>query len=74
MTDEENVINLKRCPRFETCSIPKCPLDEDMQNRVELSDDEICILRAEHRTKRVKGIKSATMKGLSKFICKKNLK
>lgn len=63
---------MKKCPRFETCSIPKCPLDELMNERVELLEDDICILRAKHRTKRVKGIKSAGMRGVAKFVCKKN--
>jgi len=26
-TEEENLINMKRCPRWENCSIPRCPID-----------------------------------------------
>ena len=74
MTDEENLENMKRCPRFEKCDIPKCPLDFYMSKRVELRDDERCVLRGKTKSKRVKGIKSAGMRGISKFIYKKNKK
>jgi len=74
MTDEENIENMKHCPRFESCDIPKCPLDFYMPKRVELREDERCVLRGEHKSKRVKGIKSAGMRGISKFIREKNKK
>uniref|UniRef100_A0A6M3Y1E0 Uncharacterized protein n=1 Tax=viral metagenome TaxID=1070528 RepID=A0A6M3Y1E0_9ZZZZ len=76
MTEEENLINIKRCPRFESCSIPKYPLDFWMSERIELPEDDQCPLRkilvkGKHR-KRIKGILSATMRGLSKFIPNRN--
>jgi hypothetical protein len=74
MTEAENLENLKRCPRFETCSIPKCPLDYYMQERVELPEDEICILRAKYRSKKAKGNMSATMRGIKRFVYEKNIK
>jgi len=74
MTDEENLENMKRCPRFESCDIPKCPLDFYMSERTELPEDERCVLRGEKKSKRVKGIKSAGMRGISKFIWEKNQK
>ena len=54
MTEEENNLNMRHCPRFESCSIPKCPLDYFMNERVELPDDKKCILIA-GRGKRVDG-------------------
>jgi len=74
MTDEKNLENMKRCPRFESCDIPKCPLDFYMSERVELPEDERCILRGKNKSKRVRGIKSAGMRGISKFIREKNQK
>jgi len=74
MTPEENVENMERCPRFQSCSIPKCPLDYWMNDRIELADEERCVIRGKTKSKRVKGIKSAGMRGVSKFIPKKNLK
>lgn len=71
ITEEENLINMKRCPRFESCSIPKCPLDFLMAERTELPEDERCPLKG-RRTKKTKGIKSATLGRLSKFIWEKN--
>jgi hypothetical protein len=71
ITEKQNIENIKQCPRFETCSIPKCPLDFFMSERVELPEDERCPLRG-IRTKRTKGIKSTTLKSLSRFIWKKN--
>lgn len=65
---------MERCPRFVVCDIPKCPLDFYMSDRVELREDERCVLRGERRSNRVKGIRSAGLRGISKFIREKNLK
>jgi hypothetical protein len=69
---------MRRCPRFNVCSIPKCPLDEFMGERVELLEDEICPLRRKtelmRRSKRTKAVLSATMKCLLDNVPNKNLK
>jgi hypothetical protein len=37
---EEDVIKpYKECPRFEKCSVNRCPLDIEAQNRISLPDD-----------------------------------
>ncbi len=74
ITYEDNLKNVERCPRFQGCDIPKCPLDFYMSDRVELPEDERCILRGERRSNRVKGIRSAGMRGISKFIRDKKKK
>jgi U3 small nucleolar RNA-associated protein 14 len=74
MTQEENLANMEKCPRYQDCNIPKCPLDYYMEERVELRGEERCILRGDRKSKRVKGIRSATMRGISKFIWEKNRK
>ena len=75
-TEEENLINMKKCPRWESCSIPKCPLDFYMKERRELPEDDQCplmrlIVVGKHK-KRIKGVLSPTMRGLSKFIWDRN--
>ena len=72
MTEEQNLINLKRCPRFEECSIPLCPLDNDMPKREELPEDEKCILISP-RGKRVSGNKRGNLKRIiGKFVPPQN--
>jgi len=74
---DENLINTERCPRFIGCSIPKCPLDAEMNQRSELKGDEVCILRkfeGKLRTKRMKGNMTPKMRSLANFIGKKNYK
>ena len=79
MTEEKaNIENMKKCPRFEECSIPLCPLDMEMDKRVEMPEDAQCPLRriitiGKHK-KRIKGILSARMRGISNFIPDKNRK
>jgi len=75
-TEEENLINMKKCPRWESCSIPKCPLDFYMKERRELPEDDQCplmrlIVIGKHK-KRIKGVLSPTMRGLFKFIWDRN--
>ncbi len=75
VTETENLKNMERCPRFQACSIPKCPLDFYMKDRVEMAEDERCPLMkimGGTRSKRVKGSISAKMRGISSFIYKKN--
>ena len=74
VTEQENLVNMKRCPRFEFCSIPKCPLDFYMNERVELSEDERCVLVGKSRSKRVEGNLTTKMRGLQTFIWEKNIK
>jgi len=72
MTEEENIINMRRCPRFRDCSIPKCPLDYWALERTELPEDEQCslyrlLVRGKHK-KRIKGTLTPKMRGLFNFI------
>jgi hypothetical protein len=72
ITLKENIENMKNCPRFESCSIPKCPLDYFMKERSELPEDKQCPLRklitVGKRKKRIEGILSPKMRSISKFI------
>jgi hypothetical protein len=42
MTTEQNIVNMRKCPRFEGCSIPKCPLDYWAKERIQLAEDMRC--------------------------------
>jgi hypothetical protein len=62
---------MKKCPRFETCSIPICPLDPDKEKRLELKGEAKCILYkllGERRTKRMEGNITPKMRSLLSFI------
>jgi hypothetical protein len=76
METKANLENMQRCPRFISCSIPKCPLDEFMNQRSELPEDEVCPLRrlseAYPRRGKIKVVLSAKMKTLLEFVPAKN--
>lgn len=77
ITEEENIANMRRCPKFESCNIPFCPLDFYMFSRIELPEDPQCPLRklTERKTKkRREGILSPKMRGLLKFVWEINKK
>ena len=42
MTEKENLKNMEQCPKFESCEIPKCPLDLWADERTQLSEDKRC--------------------------------
>jgi hypothetical protein len=76
MNEQESLENMKRCPRFDGCSIPRCPLDYFMKERTELPGEPQCpltrvLVKNKHK-KRIEGIMSATMRGLLKFIPSRN--
>lgn len=54
---------MKKCPRFHTCDVPKCPLDEDIDLRVKLPEDPKCTLP---KSKRMKLGKDLPMRGMTK--------
>jgi hypothetical protein len=73
----ENTLRMEKCPRFQSCSIPKCPIDEDMNQRIELPKDPICPLRRKVEGKRrakVEGRLAANWRKLAECIPSVNLK
>ena len=72
MTEKENLTNMERCPRFEFCSIPKCPLDYFMAERIELPEDEKCILIASRGKRVVGNIRGKLKRIVGKYIWEKN--
>jgi hypothetical protein len=71
-TIEENLVNMRRCPRFDNCSIPKCPLDFWMSERAELPEDGRCPLAMKTKGKRRGGKLTASMNHIRSFLHKKN--
>lgn len=68
--NEEN--NMEKCPQFENYSVPLCPLDLQMLERVELIEDDQCPLRkllviGKHK-RRIKINLSPGIKALLKFV------
>lgn len=37
-------VPMERCPRYQRCSAPLCPLDPDLPRRVALKGDPVCSL------------------------------
>ena len=69
-TEKENLINMPKCPRFNGCSIPKCPLDYWANKRSELPEDKKCVLfklLGGNKSNRMEGNISPKMRGLVQF-------
>ena len=71
MIEEENLKRMRTCPRFDNCSIPKCPLDYWADLRTELSEDERCPywrIVGQKRSLRMKGRLSPVKEAMSRII------
>jgi len=51
ITEEENTKIMQRCPRFQFCNAPKCPLDYFQDQRTKLKGEEKCELAKSIRKK-----------------------
>jgi len=74
--ENDDLLLMEKCPRFRNCSIAKCPLDEDMDLRAELPEDDICPLRRSVerlRKGRVKVKLSPNLKSLVSIVPAKNI-
>jgi hypothetical protein len=45
---QANSITMETCPKFQTCSVPICPLDPDWRKRKHFAEDRICPYLLEH--------------------------
>lgn len=41
---------VEKCPRFKKCSVPLCPLDQDVETRIYLEGEPTCKLGFERLT------------------------
>ena len=73
MNEEKNLANMERCPRFRRCSAPLCPLDIDMDKRVEYSGEPRCPLMVKLKTKKNKELViKPLMDAVRKYVPTKN--
>ena len=64
ITQEKNLKNMEKRPRFISCPAPKCPLDFFISERVELPEDERCPALIKHRRKSEKGSRLGRLRGV----------
>jgi len=69
ITEKQNLENMERCPRWKNCSIPKCPLDFDMEERVELPEDSVCPMRRYLGKTKSSRMKTKIIPALKGLIC-----
>lgn len=53
---KENGKRMRLCPRFDTCSVPKCPLDELISFRAKLDEDPTCPYTTNRKDRRIRPI------------------
>jgi len=66
--------NLRKCARFNYCSINICPLDLKANLRNELPGEESCPFSIKKRNKGQKGIKTQATDSILEVIPESNLK
>lgn len=52
----ENNLRMQRCLRYEGCSCPKCPLDELIDQRVQLDEDPTCPYMTHQKSARIRPV------------------
>jgi hypothetical protein len=72
--EKETIENLKKCTRFNYCSINICPLDLEANLRNELPEEELCPFSIKKRGKEQKGIKTQAPDSILEVIPESNLK
>lgn len=52
----ENLKRMELCPRFGSCSVPKCSLDELIDRRVQLGSEPTCPYTTHLKSRRMRPI------------------
>ena len=73
-TEEKTIENLRKCPKFNECSINVCVLDIETNLRNKLSDEERCPFTINNRGKSQRGIRTQIPSPLLEFVPELNLK
>jgi hypothetical protein len=73
-TEKEIIENLRKCPRFNYCSINICPLDSEANLRNKLPEEEPCPFLIKKRGKEQRGIRTQAPDSILEVIPKSNLK
>lgn len=71
--ENKTIENLRRCPRFNWCSISVCPLDLEAKIRIRYPDEKRCPFAINKKSKLQKGIRTQMTDPLLKFVHKSNL-
>ena len=75
MNQENKIIeNLRKCPRFNWCSINVCPLDLEADLRNKLPGENQCPFTINKKSKSQKGIRTQMPSPILKFVPKSNVK
>lgn len=74
MTQERIISNLKKCPRFNNCSINICPLDLEVNLRNKLPGEKDCPFTIKKKAKNQKGIKTLAPYSILEVIPESNVK
>ena len=53
-----NIKRMEKCSRFENCNVPKCPLDEFVDERTYLKGEQVCTMEKQVRTRLGKDLKT----------------
>jgi hypothetical protein len=62
-TEVESVQIMRKCPKFDGCSSPICPLDIDQDYRIWLKGEEKCTLSKAKRERIAKGMRFPRFSG-----------
>lgn len=73
-TKEETTPNLKKCPRFDRCSINVCPMDLEANLRNKLPGEDCCPFTIKKKRKSQKGIRTHLPDHILRFIPESNVK
>ena len=71
---EEITLNIKKCSRFNNCSINLCPLDLEANLRKNILNEKQCPFTINKKSKFQKGIRTQMPSHILKFVPKSNLK
>ncbi len=70
----QNLENMKRCPRFNSCSANVCPIDADAGLRKQLPGEDRCPFCLKKKSEGQKGIRTLAPSSILEVIPKSNLK
>ncbi len=74
MSHDQIISNLKKCPRFNFCSINVCPLDLESKLRNKLTEEEGCPFTIKKKGKSQKGIRTLATDSILEFVPEWNVK
>jgi len=75
MPEEQEIMkNLRKCPRFNWCSINICPLDLEVDLRNKLPEEKSCPFATKKRSEGQRGIRLLAPDSILRVIPESNVK